>query len=416
MPKISVIIPVYNNEPYVAKAIESVLAQSYTDYEIIVLNDGSTDNSEREILKYHSQLIYIKQRNKGRGAARNAALKVARGEYIAFLDSDDFWTKDKLAVQADYLDKHPDVGIVYTDVSCIDAQDNLVFFNRLGNQLAYSGFIFPQMLKSIFVMTSGVMMRASCFEKVGYFDPKILRGQDYDLWLRLAIFYKFAFINGEYVLYRGIRNWKKPEVRIASFKGRIRAYQKLLKQYPDRTKKLGRDFYLNMIRIYQELGLAHIQLDEYQQASVYCQKALKLLPESQKLQRISAISCCLAGKLTKAQSLIRKILRTDPFLDKMHFYLGCCYFKKGDWQRACSSFQTAIRCKRNESYFPAALNNLALTYIATGEITEALFWFRNALNQKSDYQEAAINCQLAQQKERDLNRYQFTQKTFGDII
>lgn len=113
--KVSVIIPTYNRAELVQETIESVLRQSCRDYEIIVIDDGSTDNTEHALKRFSSEIIYIKQENRGLNAARNRAIDLARGEYIALLDSDDLWRGFKLALEVSLLDAHPDIGFVFGD-------------------------------------------------------------------------------------------------------------------------------------------------------------------------------------------------------------------------------------------------------------------------------------------------------------
>ena len=115
MPKVSVIIPAYNASEYLSQTLESVLVQTYSDFEIILVDDGSTDETDQVIAKYSSHLNLIQQENKGLSAARNAGLNMAIGEYLVFLDADDLLTPRKLAIQAAFLDQNPGIGIVYSD-------------------------------------------------------------------------------------------------------------------------------------------------------------------------------------------------------------------------------------------------------------------------------------------------------------
>ena len=116
MPKVSVIIPAYNASDYIAAAINSVLRQTFKDYEIIVVNDGSTDNTVDVLKPFMSRIRYIYQDNKGEKGAKNTGIKLAEGEYIALLDSDDLWMEDKLERQVPILDESgPEVGIIHTD-------------------------------------------------------------------------------------------------------------------------------------------------------------------------------------------------------------------------------------------------------------------------------------------------------------
>ena len=115
MPKVSVIIPTYQYDSFIGEAIDSVLAQTYKDYELIVVDDGSIDRTREIISKYGSNINYIYQENKGLAAARNTGIRATKGEYLSFLDADDAWLPNKLEVEVEFLDTHPVVGMVYSN-------------------------------------------------------------------------------------------------------------------------------------------------------------------------------------------------------------------------------------------------------------------------------------------------------------
>src|SRR5437867_1708261 len=122
MPKVSIVIPTYNYGRYVVEAVESVLNQSFQDREVIVVDDGSTDDTRERLERFRGRIRYIYQRNKGLPAARNTGIRAARGAYVAFLDSDDLWLPEKLALQVPILDTRQQVGMVYTDAHLFDDQ------------------------------------------------------------------------------------------------------------------------------------------------------------------------------------------------------------------------------------------------------------------------------------------------------
>src|SRR5579864_8740685 len=114
-PQVSVVIPAYNAARFLGDAIQSVLNQTYSNFEVVVVNDGSTDDTESVVRSFGDRLFYVKQANKGVSAARNEGIKRARGQYVAFLDSDDVWLPTKLAEQIPFLEQNPEVGLVYSD-------------------------------------------------------------------------------------------------------------------------------------------------------------------------------------------------------------------------------------------------------------------------------------------------------------
>jgi glycosyltransferase involved in cell wall biosynthesis len=185
-PVVSVIIPTFNREKFLGKAIQSVLAQSFPDFEIIIVDDGSTDETAEVVKSFPAdRLQYVYQPNRGRSNARNHALRLARGRYIAFLDSDDLYLPGKLELQVNYLDCHPDVGMVYTSAYCIDES---------GNQLEYqykaktSGRIYRDVafFVPVTITLPTVMVRRDVFDKVGNFDESMERFEDTDMWRRIA--------------------------------------------------------------------------------------------------------------------------------------------------------------------------------------------------------------------------------------
>lgn len=187
MPKISVIIPTYNRAMLLSSAIDSVLSQTYEDYELIVIDDGSTDDTTEIVNKYSTdKLRYVFQENKGRSAARNYGIKLAKGEYIAFLDSDDLFVPSKLEAQVRILDNNPCYGLVYSHANTIDENgDNLDQYSYTGN---LSGWIYPDLLyiRNNVITTPTVMVRAKALADVGGFDETMHICEDLDLWCRIA--------------------------------------------------------------------------------------------------------------------------------------------------------------------------------------------------------------------------------------
>jgi glycosyltransferase involved in cell wall biosynthesis len=187
-PRISIVIPAFNSARDIAVALDSVFAQSLHDIEVIVVNDGSDDTEMLEVAlePYVSRLHYLMQTNQGAGAARNAALRVARGEYIAFLDADDRWLPGFLSEQVGYLDAHAACGLVYCDAQ-ITGESPLAG-QAFSVQAPSDG---PVTLLSLIQQTcniplSTVVMRRKDIVSAGLFDVSLRRGQDFELWLRLA--------------------------------------------------------------------------------------------------------------------------------------------------------------------------------------------------------------------------------------
>jgi glycosyltransferase involved in cell wall biosynthesis len=200
MSRVSIIIPTYNREEFLLEAVKSVLAQTYEDFELIVVDDGSTDGTKKVIQRYKKRLRYLSQANQGVSAARNNGLAHAQGEFVAFLDSDDLWLPEKLAAQIAFMDRHPQAQICYTDEIWIRRG---VRVNPKKRHAKYSGEIYPHCLPLCIISPSSALMRRGLFAQVGGFDPNLPVCEDYDLWLRVAAYYPVYFIPQRLIVKRG---------------------------------------------------------------------------------------------------------------------------------------------------------------------------------------------------------------------
>lgn len=202
MPKVSVIIAAYNLIAYLPETIANVLEQTYTDFEVIVVDDGSTDNTAQWVAQIEDPRVrLISQSNMGLSGACNTGIMNTTGEYITFLDADDLWEKTKLAQQVAILDNHPEVSIVYNWVTYINEAGEST--GRIVKPTA-EGYIWQQMIEvNQIECGSVIMLRRSCFDRVGLFDTNLKSYvQDWDLWLRLALHYQFKLIPQPLVYYR----------------------------------------------------------------------------------------------------------------------------------------------------------------------------------------------------------------------
>jgi len=186
-PAVTIVIPAYNAARYISDALDSVQAQSFQDYEVIVVNDGSSDTDELEqILRAHPlPIIYLSQANKGVSAARNAAIKIAKGEFYAQLDADDQWTPDYLEVQLGILADNPDVVLVYPNATIFGDQANgeVEFMSLSPSQGEVS---FETLVRQKCIVMTCVTARMSAIRDAGMFDEAIRSCEDFDLWVRIA--------------------------------------------------------------------------------------------------------------------------------------------------------------------------------------------------------------------------------------
>ena len=196
----SVIIPTYNRGWILNEAIDSVLAQDYKDFELIVVDDGSTDNTREILDSYGGDLIVIRQANKGVSAARNRGIAAAGGQLVAFLDSDDIWLQRKLSRQVEFFSSTPDAVVNQTEEIWIR---NGVRVNPKTRHRKPSGMIFERSLELCLVSPSAVMIQKTLLDVVGVFDEKLPACEDYDLWLRISCRYPVHLIRTPLIIKRG---------------------------------------------------------------------------------------------------------------------------------------------------------------------------------------------------------------------
>ena len=184
MVKVSVIIPAYNGDRYIAEAIDGIVAQTYTDYEIIAVDDGSTDNTEAVIKKHPQQIEYYRQVNQGVAASRNLGLSKAKGEYIAFLDQDDVFLPDKLASQVEILDRNPAIGMVNSGWQIVDRNGRVRAAVKPWLQIPQLNLADIIIWKPVFL--GAMLFRRSWLERTEGFDPNLEQTPDVDLVMRIA--------------------------------------------------------------------------------------------------------------------------------------------------------------------------------------------------------------------------------------
>lgn len=201
MPKISVVIPVYNGEKTIQQTVESVLCQTFQDIEILIINDGSSDRT-LEILNpiSDSRLKIHSFPNAGLAASRNRGIDLAQGDYISFIDADDLWTPDKLQDQLNALEADSQAGLAYSWTDFIDETGN---FLRPGGYARIAGNVYRELLLSYFIESgSNILIRKEIIARVGYFDESLQAAEDWDFALRVASCYPIVVVPKVQVLYR----------------------------------------------------------------------------------------------------------------------------------------------------------------------------------------------------------------------
>jgi glycosyltransferase involved in cell wall biosynthesis len=223
---VSVIIPTYNREQCLKKAIDSVLSQTYPYFELIVVDDGSEDNTAKLVDRISSDITYLRQENKGPAAARNRGIDTARYDLVAFLDSDDWFAENKLDVQVKSMRENPEYLISHTQE--IWYRNGRVLNQKIKHRKS-SGNIFSQSLELCAVSMSTVIMHRQIFERYGLFDEDYPCCEDYDFWLRVSAEQDFLLIDQPLTLKDGGRNDQVSSVyRVGMDKFRIQAIMKVL--------------------------------------------------------------------------------------------------------------------------------------------------------------------------------------------
>jgi glycosyltransferase involved in cell wall biosynthesis len=270
MPKVSVVIATYNRAPFLRPAIHSVLNQTFEDFELIVVDDGSQDNTAEVVNGFRdNRLRYIPHTvNKGGGAARNTGILNSAGEYIAFLDDDDAWLPEKLEKQVALLDRSPrTVGGVYTGTFNVHKASGRIVSQRLPSK---RGHIFQDMLTHNWVRTTTtVVVRKECFDKVGLFDETLTSSQDYDMWIRIAKEYEFECIAEPLAKYY-VHDTRISTNHLAIING----MESMLEKYGDLFARSKRD----LSRRYRVLGTRYCYINELAKGRAAFFKAIRVCP------------------------------------------------------------------------------------------------------------------------------------------
>ncbi|MCG9479561.1 MAG: glycosyltransferase [Actinomycetia bacterium] len=300
-PKVSVIIPTYNRASLIPRAIESVLAQNYNGIEIIIVDDGSTDNTKEVINKLKDKKIkYIQHKeNMGGAAARNTGIKMAKAEYIAFLDSDDEWFPKKLETQIKvFNDMNDDTGVVYSAFwkiheGCKSYKPNKIIKKK-------EGWIHEELLNGNFVTLQAALLKKDCFSKAGLFDVSIQRLHDWELWLRISRYFKFKFIDEPLVnvYYTPISISTNHNALIESSKKILRKH---FSEFSKNKKILSKRYFY--------IGKFMAEAHDTKNGKKYFKKAIKANPLNMQAYLLF-LNSLLGGKLYTSNYRILKFLKS----------------------------------------------------------------------------------------------------------
>ena len=278
-PLVSVIIPNYNYARYLPQAIDSVLTQTYAPLEVIVVDDGSRDDSLKVLKSYGERIHWVTQRNQGVAAARNHGARLSQGRYLAFLDADDYWLPTKLERQMERFDQAPELGLVYCGVD---------EFNESGashlRQDGMEGWVLSELLlmrrPAFFGGGSGFVLPRALFGEVGGFDESLSTSADWDLACRLAAWRPFGFVPEILLKYRLHRSNMHANVQVME-RDMLRIYAKLFAQASAELQSLRRACYA---RLHLVLAGSYFRAGQYQQFGWHTLKSLWLAPTDNAVQ------------------------------------------------------------------------------------------------------------------------------------
>lgn len=280
--KVSIIIPAYNVARYVRGAVESALGQTYRNKEIIVVDDGSEDGIRDALELYIAsrRIVYVRQPNLGLAGARNTGVRMARGEFIALLDSDDAFLPEKVARQVGALLDNPAFGVCYSDILHFTETSPVKYYHHRYHQAYKTGDLLEDLLMRNFINPLSVVARKSTFEQFGFFDERLRRSEDWDLWLRWSSRgVKFYYLNQILGLYR-IRKadnltslQSEPEMKEES----LRLFSNIFKN-SDLGERFSRGKNLIFSSLEQKAGIAYLLVGNKKNARKHLKKSLALRP------------------------------------------------------------------------------------------------------------------------------------------
>lgn len=274
MLKVSVIIAVYNCADYIVDSVESALNQTYRDFEVIVVDGGSTDGTVEKLEPYLDKIAFMTQTGKGVANARNEAIKASKGRYIAILDADDKWLPNKLEVQMNYLKKHPEIGLLFSDEYYYDSEGSYRgrwFKDRVK---IYTGYVFDKLFENNFIGALTALIKRECFDQVGYFNEDLFYAEDTEMWLRIAKEYQIGYIDEPLAVCRF-----RPESRSLEFEKHYHVktgiLHSLINRYPDYFINHPDVLKNGLSNHYFKFGYRYFENRNLKQARRQFQKALK---------------------------------------------------------------------------------------------------------------------------------------------
>ncbi len=391
MPMVSVVIPAFNAERTLARAIESVLAQTATaDVEIIVCDDGSTDNTATVLDGYGDRLIAVRQENRGRGAARNACLARARGEFIAFLDADDKWVPARLAIGLQSASRHPDCDVFYGNALVTNAGGTVYRAMNGEWHVGHSGWVFPYLVRNNFVPLPTVLVRRQAVDAVGAFDESLRRTQDLDWLLRLAVRSRFHYDHTP-LAWVDDQNWATAEKKFDTYDCYRRVLEQTAAAQPALAARHDALFRKSLCDCHTATGECWEEAGNYAQAAVSYAVARTHAPTLRVLRWKECQALYRSGDAAASERALRALLEDDEYHADARFYLGTLLLGAGRTAEAVEQLELALYSGYLYQKFPECLNNLAVALARLGERDRARQLLEQAVDQQRFYSDAIAN-------------------------
>lgn len=249
---VSVVIPTFNCATYLAECIRSVLNQTYKNIEIIVVDDGSTDNTQEIIECFHGQIIYLYKRNGGVSSARNAGILKASGDYLALIDADDLWVPEKIAEQVEYLERRQNLAMVVTDVQYIDENGSPLELFQRRSIIPYDGLVLEYIFQRPFLFPSSLLIRKEVINNVGFFDERLKTAEDIDVFLRIANNYGIGLIEKPLLKYRKLNN--SLSTGLDGYKNILFVLTKFINEHPEFEQNHRQSVKIAFSNTYEDYG------------------------------------------------------------------------------------------------------------------------------------------------------------------
>lgn len=366
---ISIIIPTYNSAKFIVHALQSIFSQTYQDFEIIVIDDGSTDATKAVLEPYLDRLYYVYQENAGESSARNHGLSLAKGEYIAFLDADDLYKPNKLERQLSVFLKDSSIDVVYNDVEVVD--ENLQFISILKSEEVYEteqDFLCMLLVRQIVPGPASIMLKRECIDSGIRYPEQYKNAEDYQFIIELAMHHRFKYLEEALYVYR------------RHSKNLTNNHEKQLKTEIEIIKKLG----LEKLQHIVNLSNFAVLDKEFILAQIFM-------------------------KIENWQDAINILSNfTENYMNHYTcFYLGNCYYKEHNFEKAISTYEAVICIEPNmaESY-----NNLGCMYALLNKFSKAKEKFEQALLIRKEYIDAKHNIEQLSNNNNNNKKYKITMR------